>query len=124
MACPLPREKTFINDSPFFRRRSIARFSIRSHLLKHRSLSFHSLELWPGPPSQLTRQMEKDLSNTLYKRLLEAEALEKKKKKEVAKEKENHAKEEEERAKALYNQLLKAEALEKKIKKEIKKEKK
>ncbi len=31
--------------------------------------------------------MEKDLANTLYKRLLEAEALEKKKKKELKKEK-------------------------------------
>jgi hypothetical protein len=56
--------------------------------------------------------MEKDLANTLYKGLLEAEALEKKKKKEVAKEKESHAKEEE-CTKALYNQLFKAEALEK-----------
>jgi hypothetical protein len=32
--------------------------------------------------------MEKDFANTQYKRLLEAEALEKKKKKELAKEKE------------------------------------
>jgi hypothetical protein len=40
-----------------------------------------------GPPSQCTWQMEKDLANTLYKRLLEAEALEKKKKKELKKEK-------------------------------------
>ena len=31
-----------------------------------------------GPPSQRTRQMEKDFANTQYKRLLEAEALEKK----------------------------------------------
>jgi hypothetical protein len=37
-----------------------------------------------GPPSQRTRQMEKDFANTQYKRLLEAEALEKKKKKELA----------------------------------------
>ena len=40
-----------------------------------------------GPPSQRTRQMEKGFTNTLYKRLLEAEALEKKKKKELKKEK-------------------------------------
>ncbi len=36
-----------------------------------------------GPPSQRTRQMEKDFANTQYKRLLEAEALEKKRKKEL-----------------------------------------
>ncbi len=35
-----------------------------------------------GPLSQRTRQMEKDFANTQYKRLLEAEALEKKKRKE------------------------------------------
>jgi hypothetical protein len=37
-----------------------------------------------GPPSQRTRQMEKDLETTLLKRYEEAKALEKKKKKEKA----------------------------------------
>jgi len=41
-----------------------------------------------GPPSQCTRQMEKDFAQTQYKQLLKAEALEKKKKKEAAKEQE------------------------------------
>jgi hypothetical protein len=45
-------------------------------------------ELQRVPPSQRTRQMEKDFANTQYKCLLEAEALEKKKKKELATEKE------------------------------------
>jgi hypothetical protein len=67
-----------------------------------------------GPSSQRTRQMEKDFANTQYKRLLEAEALEKKKKKELAKEKEL--------AKAVYRQSLEAEK-KAKVKKEIKKEK-
>jgi hypothetical protein len=37
-----------------------------------------------GPPSQRTRQMEKDLEKTLLKRYEEAKALEKKKKREKA----------------------------------------
>jgi hypothetical protein len=37
-----------------------------------------------GPPSQRTRQMEKELEKTLLKRYEEAKALEKKKKKEKA----------------------------------------
>jgi hypothetical protein len=80
-----------------------------------------------GPPSQRTRQMEKDFANTQYKRLLEAEALEKKKKKELAKEKEAKLKQERERSKDFantqYKRLLEAEALEKKKKKELAKEK-
>ncbi len=76
-----------------------------------------------GPPSQRTRQMEKDFANTQYKWLLEAEALEKKKKKEDAKEKEALAKEEAEFSKAIYTRLLEAEKLEKKVQREIKKEK-
>jgi len=63
--------------------------------------------------------MEKDFANTQYKRLLEAEALEKKKK-ELAREKEEKIKQEKEFAKAVYRQSLEAE---KKVKKEIKKEK-
>jgi hypothetical protein len=77
-----------------------------------------------GPPSQRTRQMEKDFANTQYKRLLEAEALEKKKKKkELAKEKEVRIKQESECSKAVYHQLVEAEKRERKAKKEIKKEK-
>jgi hypothetical protein len=38
-----------------------------------------------GPPSQRTRQMEKDLAHTLYQRLLEAKASKKKKKKDLEK---------------------------------------
>ncbi len=76
-----------------------------------------------GPPSQRTRQMEKDFVNSHYKRLLEAEALEKKKKKEVAKEKEAWAKQEDEISKAIYHRLLEAEKTEKKVKKEVTKEK-
>ena len=75
-----------------------------------------------GPPSQRTRQMEKDFANTQYKRLLEAEALEKKKRKELAKEKELKIKQEKDQAKAVYRQLLDAEKSAK-VKKEIKKEK-
>jgi hypothetical protein len=75
-----------------------------------------------GPPSQHTRQMEKDFANTQYKCLLEAEALEKKKKKELAREKEEKIKQEKEFAKAVYRQSLEAER-KVKIKKEIKKEK-
>ena len=75
-----------------------------------------------GPPSQRTRQMEKDFANTQYKRLLEAEALEKKKRKELAKEKEIKIKQEKERAKADYRRLVEAEKSAK-VKKEIKKEK-
>jgi hypothetical protein len=73
-----------------------------------------------GPPSQHTRQMEKDFANTQYKRLLEAEALEKKEKKELAREKDEKIKQEKEFEKAVYRQSLEAE---KKVKKEIKKEK-
>jgi hypothetical protein len=76
-----------------------------------------------GPPSQRTQQMEKDFANTQYKRLLEAEALEKKKKKELTKEKEARAKQESKLSKAVYHRLLEAEKTEKKVKKEIKKEK-
>jgi hypothetical protein len=76
-----------------------------------------------GPPSQRTRQMEKDFAATQYKRLLEAEALEKRKKKELAKEKEAKIKLEKERNKAVYKRLLEAEKSERKVKKEIKKEK-
>jgi hypothetical protein len=75
-----------------------------------------------GPPSQHMRQMEKDFANMQYKRLLEAEALEKKKRKELAKEKEVKIKQEKEQAKAIYHQLLEAEK-KAKVKKEIKKEK-
>ncbi len=39
-----------------------------------------------GPPSQRTRQMQKDLEKTLLKRYEESKALEKKKKKEIKKE--------------------------------------
>jgi hypothetical protein len=67
-----------------------------------------------GPPSQRTRPMEKDFANTQYKRLLEAEALEKRKKKEAAKEKETREKEEAEFSKAVYAKLLEVEKLEKK----------
>ncbi len=75
-----------------------------------------------GPPSQRTHQMEKDFANTQYKHLLEAEALEKKKKKELAREKEEKIKQEKEFTKAVYCQLLEAEKRVK-VKKEIKKEK-
>ncbi len=68
--------------------------------------------------------MEKDLANTLYKRLLEAEALEKKKKKELAQEKKDCKKAEDELVKAIYKQSLEAEIKEKQRQKEIKKEKK
>ena len=73
-----------------------------------------------GPPSQRTRQMEKDFVNTQYKRLLEAEALEKKKKKELAREKEEKIKQEKDFVKSVYRRSLETE---KKAKKEIKKEK-
>jgi hypothetical protein len=73
-----------------------------------------------GPPSQRTRQMEKDFVNTQYKRLLEAEALEKKKKKELAREKEEKIKQEKDFVKSVYRRTLETE---KKAKKEIKKEK-
>ena len=73
-----------------------------------------------GPPSQRTRQMEKDFVNTQYKRLLEAEALEKKKKKELAREKEEKIKREKEFVRDVYRRSLEAE---KKVKKEVKKEK-
>jgi hypothetical protein len=63
--------------------------------------------------------MEKDLANTQYKRLLKAEALEKKKK-ELAKEKEANVKQEDKRVKAVYHQLLEAEK-KAKVKKEVKK---
>jgi hypothetical protein len=66
--------------------------------------------------------MEKDFAKTQYKRLLEAEALEKKKQKELAKEKEIKIKQEKERAKADYRRLVEAEKSAK-VKKEIKKEK-
>ncbi len=66
--------------------------------------------------------MEKDFANMQYKRLLEAEALEKKKRKELAKEKEIKIKQEKEQAKAVYHQLMVAEK-KAKVKKEIKKEK-
>jgi hypothetical protein len=62
-----------------------------------------------GPLSQGTRQMEKDFAKTQCKRLLEAETLEKKKKKEVAKEKEARAKQEVKISKAVYHRLLEAE---------------
>jgi hypothetical protein len=67
--------------------------------------------------------MEKDFANTQYKRLLEAEALEKKKKKELAREKEAKIKQECEHSKAVYHQLLETEKSERKVKKEVKKEK-
>jgi hypothetical protein len=76
-----------------------------------------------GPPSQRTRQMEKDFAHTQYKRLLEAEALEKKKKKELAQEIKNRKKAEDEFVNTQYKRLLEAEALEKKKKKELEKEK-
>ncbi len=82
-----------------------------------------------GPPSQRTRQMEKDFANTLYKRLLETEALEKKKKKkELVQEREKgkkaHKKAEDKFAKAVYKQALETEIREKQKLKELKKEKK
>jgi hypothetical protein len=78
-----------------------------------------------GPPSQRTLQMEKDLANTLYKRLLEAEALEKKKKKkELAQEKKDQKKAEDELVMAVYKQSLEAEIREKQKQKDLKKEKK
>ncbi len=67
--------------------------------------------------------MEKDFANTQYKRLLEAEALEKKKRKELAKEEEAKLKLERECSKAVYRQLLEAEKSERQVKKEVKKEK-
>ncbi len=75
-----------------------------------------------GPPSQRTRQMEKDFANTQYKRLLEAEALEKKKKKELAREREEKIKQEKDFATAVYRRLLETEK-QAKVKKEKKKEK-
>jgi hypothetical protein len=66
--------------------------------------------------------MEKDFVNTQYKRLLEAEALEKKKRKELTKEKEAKIKQEKDQAKAVYHQLVEAEK-KAKVKKEIEKEK-
>ncbi len=66
--------------------------------------------------------MEKDFANTHYKWLLEAEALEKKKRKELAKEKEIKIKQEKDQAKAVYRQLVDTEK-KTKVKKEIKKEK-
>jgi hypothetical protein len=66
--------------------------------------------------------MEKDFANTQYNHLLEAEALEKKKK-ELAREKEAKIKQERELSKAVYRQLVEAEKSERKLKKEIKKEK-
>jgi hypothetical protein len=66
----------------------------------------------------------KDLANTLYKWLLETEALEKKKKKELAQENKNRKKAEDELVKAIYRQSLEAEVKEKQRQKEIKKEKK
>jgi len=77
-----------------------------------------------GPPSQRTRQMEKDFANTQYKRLLEAEALEKKKKKELAQEIKNRKKAEDEIVKAIYKQSLENEIKEKQRLKQLKKEKK
>jgi len=77
-----------------------------------------------GPPSQRTRQMEKDLANTPYKRLLEAEALEKKKKKELAQEIKDRKKAEDEIVKAIYKQSLENEKKEKQRLKQLKKEKK
>ena len=67
--------------------------------------------------------MEKDFANTQYKHLLEAEALEKKMKKELAREKEAKIKQEREQSKAVYLQLVEAEKSERKVKNEIKKEK-
>jgi hypothetical protein len=77
-----------------------------------------------GPPSQRTRQMEKDFANTLYKRALEAEALEKKKKKELAQEIKNRKKAEDKIVKAIYKQSLENEIKEKQRLKQLKKEKK
>jgi len=57
-----------------------------------------------GSPLQRTRQMEKDLAHTLYQRLLEAEASEKKKKKDLEKAKKYADN-------PLYQRLLEAEAL-------------
>jgi hypothetical protein len=50
--------------------------------------------------------MEKDFANTQYKRLLEAEALEKKKKKELAQEIKDRKKAEDKIVKAIYKQSL------------------
>jgi len=61
--------------------------------------------------------MEKDFANTQYKRLLEAEALEKKKKKELAREKEEKIKQEKEFAKDVYRRSLETEKSEKRNKK-------
>jgi len=62
--------------------------------------------------------MEKDFVNTQYKRLLEAEALEKKKKKELAREKEEKIKQEKDFVKSVYHRALETE---KKAKKKSKK---
>jgi hypothetical protein len=67
--------------------------------------------------------MEKDFANIQYKHLVEAEALEKKRKKELPNEKEAQIKQERERSKAVYHQLVEAEKKERKAKKEVKKEK-
>ncbi len=77
-----------------------------------------------GPPSQGTRQMEKDFANTLYRRALEAEALEKKKKKELAQVIKNRKKAEDEIVKAIYKQSLENKIKEKQRLKQLKKEKK
>jgi hypothetical protein len=66
--------------------------------------------------------MEKHLANTLYKWLLETEALEKKK--ELAQEKKDRKKAEDKLVKTIYRQSLEAEVREKQRQKEIKKEKK
>ncbi len=68
-----------------------------------------------GPPCQRTRQMEKDFAQTHYKRLLEAEALEKKKKKEVAKEQEHTTQ-------VWLQRMKEAEKQDQKKRKEVKKE--
>ncbi len=93
-----------------------------SHLRRPSQLPPSPKGVAVGPPSQRTHQMEKDFANTQNKRLLEAEALEKKKKKELAKEKEEKIKQEKELAKAVYRQSLEAEK-KVKVKKETKKEK-
>ncbi len=81
-----------------------------------------------GPLSQCTQQMEKDFADTLYKRLLETEALEKKKKKELASEREKEKKAckkaEDKLIKAVYKQALVTKIGEKQKIKEFKKEKK
>jgi hypothetical protein len=93
------------------------------HLPKHPSQFFPPPPgAAAGPPSQRTWQKEKDLAKTLFKRLLKAEALEKKK--ELAQQKKDRKKAEDKPVKAVYKQSLEAKIWEKQKQKDLKKEKK